>query len=78
VKFEGLKGVAESVILEALPKEEIDLREGRVYDPVKVKTAISVIRKVLESSGQRDVDVEVHIESLTATCVVLTFVIKGK
>jgi len=45
---------------------------------VKVKTAISVIRKVLESSGQRDVDVEVHIESLTATCVVLTFVITGK
>jgi TonB family protein len=78
VKFEGLKGVAESVILEALSKEEIDLREGRVYDPVKVKTAISVIRKVLESSGQRDVDVELHIESLTATCVVLTFVIKGK
>lgn len=75
VKFEGLRGVAESVILDALRKEEIDLREGRVYDPAKVRTAISVIRKVLESSGQRDVDIAVRTESLTASRVVLTFVI---
>lgn len=78
VKFEGLKGVSESVVLDALRKEEIDLWEGRACDPAKVRTAISVIRKVLESSGQRDVDVAVRTESLTATSVVLTFVISGK
>jgi outer membrane protein assembly factor BamA len=52
VKFEGLKCVAESVILEALRKDEIDVHEGGVYDPVTVRNAIRVIRKVLESNRQ--------------------------
>lgn len=78
VKFEGLKGVSELVVLDALRKEEIDLREGRACDPAKVRTAISVIRKVLESSGRRDVDVAVSTESLRAASVALTFVISVK
>lgn len=77
VKFEGLRGVAESVILEALRKDESDL-QGRVYDPSKVRAAISVIRKVLESRGQRDVDIVERTEGLTAVSVVLTFVISRK
>jgi TonB family protein len=78
VKFEGLKSVAESVILEALRKDEIDVHEGGVYDPVKVRNAIRFIRKVLESNGQRDANVEVRTEQVTATSVALTFVISDK
>ena len=35
VKFEGLKSVAESVILEALGRHKIDVHEGGVYDPAQ-------------------------------------------
>jgi TonB family protein len=75
VKFEGLKSVAESLILEALRKDEIDVHEGSVYDPAKVRNAIRVIRKVLQANGQRDANVEVLTEQVTAASVALTFVI---
>ena len=75
VKFEGLKSVAESVILEALRKDKIEVQEGGVYDPVKVRDAIRVIRKVLESNGQPEANFEVRTEQVTATSVALTFVI---
>jgi TonB family protein len=76
VKFEGLRGVAESAILEALRKVEIDLGPGGVYDPVKVKRAISVIRSVLASNREPDAIVEVLTEG-SAISVVLTFVVSG-
>jgi len=75
VKFEGLKSVAASVILVALRKDEIGLQEGGVYDLVKARDAIRVIRRVLELNGQRHANVEVRTEQVTATSVALTFVI---
>ncbi len=78
MKFEGLKSVVESVILEALRKEGIEVHEGSVYDPDKVLNAIRVIRKVLESNGQRDATVEVHTELVTAASVALTFFRSGE
>ena len=76
VKFEGLKDLAESVILDALLKENIDLRKGAVYDPVKVRSAVRVIGNLLESTGQGIANVEVRSENVTATAIVLTFVIR--
>ncbi|MGH9879875.1 MAG: POTRA domain-containing protein [Pyrinomonadaceae bacterium] len=78
VKFEGLRGVAESVILEALRKDEIGVRQGGVYEPAKVKRAVRVIRNVLASNKQPDAVIEVRTEEMTATSVVLTFLISGK
>lgn len=78
IEFEGLKGIPESVLFEALQQEEIDLRPGRVYDIAKVKTAISVVRKTLASHGQPDAVVEERTEFLTATSVVLVLVIRSK
>ena len=78
IKFEGLKGVDESVIFEALRKEEIDVRMGGVYDPAKVKRAIRIIRNVLASNNQPDAVIEIRTDQTTATSVVLTFVISGK
>jgi TonB family protein len=78
IKFEGLKGVDESVMFEALRKDQIDLRQGGVYDPAKVKRAISVIRNILASNKQPDAVIEIRTEETTATSLVLTFVISGK
>jgi TonB family protein len=76
VKFEGLKYLTEAVVLDALLKENIDVRKGAVYDPAKVRSAVRVIRNLLESKGQGNANVEVRKENLTATAIVLTFVIR--
>jgi outer membrane protein assembly factor BamA len=78
IKFQGLKGVDESLIFEALRKSGIDMRQGQVYDPVKVKRAISIIRNLLASNKQPGAVVEIRTEETTASSVVLTFVISGK
>ncbi|MFN2510438.1 MAG: TonB family protein [Pyrinomonadaceae bacterium] len=78
VKIEGLKGIPESVLFEALLHEDIDIRPGRVYDMAKVKTAISVVGKILASHGQPDAVIEERTEFLTATSVVLVLVIRAK
>jgi len=78
VKIEGLKGINESDLFEALLHEEIDVRPGRVYDMAMVKTAISVVGKILASHGQPDAVIEERTEFLTATSVVLVFSHKGQ
>lgn len=75
VKFEGLTVVADSVILDALRGENIDLGKGAVCDREKVRGAIGIIRKVMEFYGQRDAKVDVYTELSTPTSVTLTFVI---
>jgi TonB family protein len=76
VKFEGLKYLTEAAMLDALLKENIDVRKGAVYDPAKVRSAVRVIRNLLESKGQGNANVEVRNENVTATAIVLTFVIR--
>jgi len=78
VKIEGLKGIPESVLFEALQHEGIDIRPGRAYDIAKVKTAISVVGKILASHGQPDAVIEERTEFLTVTSVVLVLVIRSK
>ena len=75
VKFEGLKDLSEAVILDAFLKENIDVRKGAVCDPAKVRSAVRVIRNLLESKGKANANVEVHSENVTAFLVALTFVI---
>jgi hypothetical protein len=76
VNFEGLQVLTEAAILDALLKENIDVRKGAVYDPVKVKSAVRVIRNLLQSNGQENANVEARTENITATTRVLTFVIR--
>jgi TonB family protein len=76
VKFDGLKFLSEAEILNVLLKENIDVRKGVVYDQAKVRSAVRVIRNLLELKGRYDANVEVRNENVTASAIVLTFVIK--
>lgn len=76
VKFEGLQVLTEAAIWDALLKENIDVRKGATYDPAKVRSAVRVIRNLLESNGQENANVKARFERLTATVTVLTFVIR--
>ena len=75
VKFQGLKDVGEEVILDAFRKENLDLQKGAICDPAKVRIALPVIKKTLESHGRGKAHVEILVENLTSTSVNLIFVI---
>jgi len=75
IKFEGLTGISRSDILEAFLKDGIDLRQGGVYDAVKVKAAIQVIRKLLASEGQADAVVEVVTDQDSSMALTLKFIV---
>jgi len=51
VKFQGLKGIKESEIIEALREKDIHLVKDAVYDVVKVRAARRVIQQLLGSRG---------------------------
>jgi len=51
VKFQGLRGVKESEMIEALREKNINLVKDAVYDVVKVRAARRVIQQVLGSRG---------------------------
>jgi TonB family protein len=76
IKFEGLKDISESVIFDALKNENVDVRKGSRCDPARVKDAIRIIKTVLASNGQQDVNVDTVEEYLTSQTVILTFVIR--
>jgi len=75
LKFEGLEGISEAVILEELQRNGIDLQRGRVYDPVKVRAARMVIRKLLELNGRSNAEVQVRTDDGTSTTLNLTFIV---
>ena len=51
VKFQGLRGVKESEMIEALREKNINLVKDAVYDVVKVRAARRGIQQVLGSRG---------------------------
>ncbi|SRR6266567_607861 len=75
VKFENLKQVNPSLILDALVKEGVDLRKGMPYRVGESNNATRIIKQMLESKGQRNPKIELRIQNLTATTVVLIFIV---
>jgi outer membrane protein assembly factor BamA len=67
--------MSEAVILEELQRNGIDLQRGRVYDPVKVRAARMVIRKLLELNGRSNAEVQVRTDEATSTTLNLTFIV---
>jgi outer membrane protein assembly factor BamA len=51
VSFQGLRGITESEVFEALNQEHIDIARGAVYDPVTVRNAQRLIQRLLVSRG---------------------------
>jgi outer membrane protein assembly factor BamA len=51
VKFQGLTGIEESEIIEALREKNINLVKDAVYDVAKVRAARDVIKELLGSRG---------------------------
>jgi hypothetical protein len=73
IKFEGLKDVDQSAMLEELLKQKVNLRKGAPLDITSLKAATQVIEMFLRSKGWRALEVEKVIENVSATEVAITF-----
>lgn len=76
IKYEGLKSVQQSTLLEEFRKRSVGLSKESQYDAVKAKRAAAVIKELLANEGRPEAKVEPVIEQISATAVGLTFKIE--
>jgi outer membrane protein insertion porin family len=75
LQFEGLHSVAESDILKAFRERRVGVSKESIYDPVKARGAVRVIKELLAEGGHPNATVEQRREDISQTSIGLTFVI---
>ncbi len=75
LQFEGLKSVAESDVLKAFRERRVGVSKESIYDPVKARNAIRVLKELLASHGHPNAKIEERRDEVSATSTALTFVI---
>ena len=73
IKYDGLKSVQQSTVLEEFRKRSVGLSKESQYDPVKVRRAAAVVKELLANEGHPEAKVEPQVEPISATAVALTF-----
>ena len=76
IKYEGLKSVQQSTVLEEFRKRSVGLSKESQYDAVKAKRAAAVIKELLANEGRPEAKVDLVVERISATAVALTFKIE--
>jgi len=74
--FEGLKSVAESDVLKAFRERRVGVSKESIYDPVKARNAMRVIKELLAARGHPNATVEERSEEVSATSRAITFVVR--
>jgi len=75
LQFEGLKSVPESDILKAFRERRVGISKESIYDPVKARNAIRVLKELLAAHGHPNATIEERREEVSNTSTALTFVI---
>lgn len=75
LQFDGLKSVAESDVLKAFRERRVGISKESIYDPVKARNAIRVLKELLAARGHPNATVEERRDEVSATSTALTFVI---
>src|SRR5881396_2487812 len=75
LQFEGLKSVAESDVLKAFRERRVGVSKESIYDPVKARNAIRVLKELLAARGHPNATIEQRREEVSNTSTALTFVI---
>ena len=73
--FEGMKSVTESEVLKAFRERRVGISKESVYDPVKARGAIRVLRELLASKGHPNASVSVSDTEVSATSTSINFLI---
>ncbi|MDQ6652613.1 MAG: outer membrane protein assembly factor BamA [Acidobacteriota bacterium] len=75
LQFEGLKSVPESDVLKAFRERRVGVSKESIYDPVKARNAIRVLKELLAAHGHPNATIEQKRDEVSATSTALTFVI---
>jgi outer membrane protein insertion porin family len=75
LQFEGLSSVTESDVLKAFRERRVGVSKESIYDPVKVRNAIRVLKELLAARGHPNATIEEKGEEVSATSRAITFVI---
>ncbi len=73
IQFEGLKAVSESDVLKTFRERRVGVSKEAIYDPVKVRNAIRVLKELLAAKGHPNATVAEGKETVSATSVAITF-----
>ncbi len=71
--FDGLKSVQESDVLKAFRERRVGVSKESIYDPVKVRTAMRVIKELLSAGGHPNAVVTEETEEVSATSLAINF-----
>ena len=73
LQFTGLKAVPESDILKAFREQRVGISKESIYDPVKARAGVRVLRELLASKGYPNAKINVKEEEVSATSNAITF-----
>ena len=73
LQFEGLKSVQESDVLKTFRERRVGVSKESIYDPVKVRNAIRVLKELLAAHGHPNATVEERLDEVSATSIAVTF-----
>jgi outer membrane protein insertion porin family len=73
LQFKGAKALTEADILKEFREKRVGVSKEAIYDPVKARGAIRVLREMLASKGYPNAKVEIEDEAVSATSIAVTF-----
>jgi len=73
LQFEGLKSVAESDVLKAFRERRVGVSKESIYDPVKSRNAIRVLKELLAERGHPNATIEARLDEVSATSIAITY-----
>ena len=73
IQFEGLKSVSESDVLKTFRERRVGVSKEAIYDPVKVRNGIRVLKELLAAKGHPNATIAEGKEAVSATSVAITF-----
>ncbi|MDX6611305.1 MAG: outer membrane protein insertion porin family [Blastocatellia bacterium] len=73
LQFEGLHSVTESDVLKAFREKRVGVSKEAIYDPVKVRTAVRVLKELLAARGHPNAVIDPTTEEVSATSTAITF-----
>ena len=71
--FEGLSSVPESDVLKTFRERRVGVSKEAIYDPVKARNAIRVLKELLSAKGHPNAVITEEREQISATSVAITF-----
>ncbi|HEY5073800.1 MAG TPA: outer membrane protein assembly factor BamA, partial [Pyrinomonadaceae bacterium] len=73
IQFDGLKSVTESDVLKTFREKRVGVSKEAIYDPVKVRNAVRVLKEMLAAKGHPNATIAEGKETVSATSVAITF-----